>query len=176
MYLNLQYRPSHGPAARSPRRKSPQGWAEGAFGGKRSQVKDARVKAGVSHGQENAGEPKRAEFRRTAYLRRSFPSQNRACPRQQETRGLCDKCCGLSLALLLPQWVPGDSAIKVPFKPGRVESRGYVLGQHFPLLFQLMDTYKFSRDSGTVHASAAATSTDSLKVVQDPEKFIILSN
>jgi len=110
-----------------------------------------------------------------AYLRRIFLSQKHACQRQQETRGLCDKCCGLSLALSLPQRVPGDSAIKVPFKPGRVESRGCVLGQHFPLLFQFVDTYKFSGDSGTVHASAT-TSTDSLKVVQDSEKFIIFSN
>lgn len=175
MYLNLQY-PRPPPGSAVPLEKIPRGCMGGwGASGKGSQIQAIQMKP-LSQGQQNDGELKRTEFGHTAYLRQSFPSQNRACQPQQETRGLCDKCCGLSLALLLPQWVPGDSAIKVPFKPGRVESRGCVLGQHFPLLFQFMDTYKFSGDSGTVHASAAATSRDSLKVVQGPEKSITDSN
>lgn len=166
MYLNVQYRP----AESSPWGKSPRGAAGRSF-----QVKDAQRKPRVPRAAELPGSGKAAGPRLEADPRRGFPSQSQACQRQQETRGLGDKCCGLSAALSA-QWLPGDSAIKVPFKPGRVRSRGCVSGQHFPLLFQPVDTYKFSRDSGTGHASAAAASKGSLKAAQDTEKSILWSN
>lgn len=169
MYLNVQYRPAHRLAARSPRRKSLPGGCWKGVSNKRSADENLS-----SQGQGNDGELKHIRFRHTADPRLSFPGQTRASGSRKRTGGVTSVVA--SPRLRLPQRAPGDSAVQVPFKPGRVKSQGFVLGQHFPLLFQLRDTYKFSRDSSTVHAFAAVTSTDSLKVVQNAEKFIILSN
>lgn len=83
MYLNLQYRPAHRPAARSPRRRSLLGGCWKGVSNKRC----ADEKLG-SQGQGNDGELKHTGFGHTADPRRSFPGQTRASGSRKRAGGV----------------------------------------------------------------------------------------